>query len=118
MHFARPVCLSDWEAIAATMSDEARRAVRSVPRKPTNVTLREPLLQEARDLGVRLSQACERGLREVVEETRTAKWRISMSIPYREEEDAVRSVPAGLNSVFSIKGKRHVRLTQALAAVP
>ena len=24
---------------------------------------------------------------------------------------------AGLNSVFSIKGKRHVRLTQALAAV-
>jgi antitoxin CcdA len=82
MHFARPVCLSDWEAIAATMSDEARRAVRSVPRKPTNVTLREPLLQEARDLGVRLSQACERGLREVVEETRTAKWR-------RDNHDAI-----------------------------
>ena len=29
----------------------------------------------------------------------------------------MRSVAAGLNSVFSIEGKRHVRLTQALAAV-
>jgi antitoxin CcdA len=57
-----------------TMSDEARRVARSAPRKPTNVTLPEPLLREARDLGVSLSQACERGLREVVEETRTAKW--------------------------------------------
>ncbi len=38
------------------------------------MTLPEPLLREARDLGVSLSQACERGLREVVEETRTAKW--------------------------------------------
>jgi toxin CcdB len=40
-----------------------------------------------------------------------------MSIPCREKEGAVRSVAAGLNPVFSIKGKRHVRLTQALAAV-
>lgn len=65
-----------------TMSDRARRAARSAPRKPTNVTLPEPLLQEARDLGVSLSQACERGLREVVEETRTAKW-------LRENQDAI-----------------------------
>ena len=68
--------------VPRAMPDEARRAVRSVPRKPTNVTLREPLLQEARDLGVRLSQACERGLREVVEETRTAKW-------LQENQDAI-----------------------------
>jgi antitoxin CcdA len=85
MHFAKPVCLSDWEAIAATMSDEARRAARSAPRKPTNVTLRESLLQEARDLGVRLSQAGERDLREVVAETRTAKWP-------RDNQDAIEYV--------------------------
>jgi toxin CcdB len=34
------------------------------------------------------------------------------------KEGAVRSVAAGLNPVFSIKGQRHVMLTQALAAVP
>jgi antitoxin CcdA len=57
-----------------TMSDEAGRGARLASRKPTNVTLPEPLLQEARELGVSLSQACERGLREVVAETRAAKW--------------------------------------------
>ena len=57
-----------------TISDTTGRAAPSAPRKPTNVTLPEPLLQEARELGVSLSQACERGLREVVAETRAAKW--------------------------------------------
>ena len=47
-----------------SMSDEARGVARSAPRKPTNVTLPEPLLREAQDLRVSLSQACERGLRE------------------------------------------------------
>jgi antitoxin CcdA len=54
--------------MARPVSEEA------TPRKPTNVTLPEPLLREARDLGTSLSQACERGLREVVAETRAAKW--------------------------------------------
>ena len=31
-------------------------------RRPTNVTLPEALLREARDLGINLSQACERRL--------------------------------------------------------
>lgn len=65
-----------------TMSDRPGRAAPSAPRKPTNVTLPEPLLQEARDLGVSLSQACERGLREVVAETRAAKW-------LRDNHDAI-----------------------------
>jgi antitoxin CcdA len=65
-----------------SMSDEARGVARSAPRKPTNVTLPEPLLQEARDLEVSLSQACERGLREVFEETRTARW-------LRDNQDAI-----------------------------
>jgi antitoxin CcdA len=56
------------------MSEETGRTARPASRKPTNVTLPEPLLREARDLGVNLSQACERGLREVVAETRAAKW--------------------------------------------
>ena len=62
--------------MARPMSEEA------TPRKPTNVTLPEPLLREARELGISLSQACERGLREVVAETRAAKW-------LRENQDAI-----------------------------
>lgn len=46
----------------------------SAPRRPTNVTLPEPLLREARDLGINVSQACERGLAAAVAETRAERW--------------------------------------------
>jgi antitoxin CcdA len=46
----------------------------SPPRKATNVTLPEPLLKEARELGVSLSQACERGLAASVAEARSRQW--------------------------------------------
>lgn len=46
----------------------------SSPRKATNVTLPEPLLKEARELGVSLSQACERGLATSVAEARARQW--------------------------------------------
>jgi antitoxin CcdA len=54
------------------MPDETRCAAPSAPRKRTKVTLPEALLREARELGVGLSQACERGRRDT--ETRAAKW--------------------------------------------
>ncbi len=44
------------------------------PRRPTNVTLSEPLLAEARALGINLSQACERGLATAVAEARAQRW--------------------------------------------
>ena len=43
-------------------------------RKATNVTLPEGLLVEAKQLGVNLSQACEKGLIAAVAEARTATW--------------------------------------------
>jgi antitoxin CcdA len=43
-------------------------------RQRTNVTLPEPLLTEARALGINLSQACARGLALEVAETRAARW--------------------------------------------
>jgi antitoxin CcdA len=52
-----------------------RHARTESAKRPTNVTLSEELVDEARRLGVNLSQACERGLREQVSETRAAKWR-------------------------------------------
>lgn len=39
-----------------------------------NVTLPEPLLSQAKELGVGLSQACERGLAAAVAEARARKW--------------------------------------------
>jgi antitoxin CcdA len=43
-------------------------------RKATNVTLTEELLREAKELGVNVSQACERGLAEEVRKARAEKW--------------------------------------------
>ena len=43
-------------------------------RRPTNVTLPEALLLEARDLGINLSQACERGVASEVAAIRRQRW--------------------------------------------
>jgi antitoxin CcdA len=45
------------------------------PRKrPTNVTLSTALLDQARELGVNVSQACEQGLEQQVRTARAAAW--------------------------------------------
>lgn len=49
-------------------------ATTQTPRRPTNVTLAEPLLAEARALGINLSQACERGLAATVAEAKAQQW--------------------------------------------
>lgn len=43
-------------------------------RRPTNVTLPEALLHDARDLGINLSQACESGLLAAVATERRQRW--------------------------------------------
>lgn len=43
-------------------------------RRPTNVTLPEALLREARQLEINLSQACERGLAAAIAERRRESW--------------------------------------------
>ncbi len=44
------------------------------PRRATNVTLPETLLRDAREMGINLSQACERGLAAAVSEQRRQRW--------------------------------------------
>ena len=46
----------------------------SSPRRATNVTLPETLLRDAREMGINLSQACERGLAAAVAEQRRQRW--------------------------------------------
>ncbi len=51
-----------------------RSATSSATRRATNVTLPDALLHDARQLGINLSQACERGLAEAVAATRRQRW--------------------------------------------
>ena len=51
-----------------------RTATLASPRRATNVTLPETLLRDARDMGINLSQACERGLAAEVADARRRRW--------------------------------------------
>lgn len=51
-----------------------RATVSGATRKPTNVTLDEALLTEARALRINISQAAEAGLDRAVAERRAAQW--------------------------------------------
>ncbi|AVW89690.1 type II toxin-antitoxin system CcdA family antitoxin [Celeribacter baekdonensis] len=44
------------------------------PKKPTNLSLDQGLLSEARSFGVNLSQAAEAGLRRAVKDAKAAAW--------------------------------------------
>jgi antitoxin CcdA len=46
----------------------------SAPKKATNVSLSSDLVDEAKKLGINLSQACEGGLSDRVKTAREAKW--------------------------------------------
>ncbi len=52
----------------------SRPLVRTVPRRPTNITLPAPLLAEARTLGLNVSQVCERGLVAEIAAARARQW--------------------------------------------
>ena len=43
-------------------------------RRPTNVSLNRDLVEQARALGINLSQACERGIIEQLAQTRAEQW--------------------------------------------
>ena len=61
-----------------------RSAIAAGSRRPTNVTLPDTLLRDARDLGINLSQACERGLVAEVAAVRRQRW-------IEQNQDAIQS---------------------------
>lgn len=46
----------------------------AVTKRPTNVSLRSDLIEEAKQLDINISEACERGLSEEVARARREKW--------------------------------------------
>lgn len=47
----------------------------SVLRRPTNVSLPSDLVDDAKRLGINLSQSCEEGLRKQVQKARGEEWK-------------------------------------------
>ncbi|MGB0506495.1 MAG: type II toxin-antitoxin system CcdA family antitoxin [Pikeienuella sp.] len=45
-------------------------------KKPTNLSLDQDLVQDARTFGVNLSQAAESGLRQAVQEAKATAWKL------------------------------------------
>jgi antitoxin CcdA len=52
----------------------AKASASRTARRATNVSLGSEHLAEARELGINISQACERGLVETIAEARAARW--------------------------------------------
>ena len=53
----------------------ATRSAKPANRRPTNVSLRADLIEEAKRLSINVSQACETGLEAQVAKTRADRWR-------------------------------------------
>lgn len=54
----------------------------SLAKKPTNLSLDQNLISEARELGINISQAAEGGLKEAVSKAKSEQWK-------RENADAL-----------------------------
>jgi antitoxin CcdA len=61
----------------------ARREA-TIPKRATNVSLSDPLIAEAKALGINLSQAAENGIAQAIKEKKTEQWLI-------ENRDAIES---------------------------
>ncbi len=57
------------------MSTVSRR-VPEAPKRPTNVSLSDSLVAEAKALGINLSQAAESGIAEAIKRKKTEQWLI------------------------------------------
>lgn len=56
----------------------------SLVKKPTNLSLDQNLISEARELGINISQAAEGGLKEAVSKAKSEQWK-------RENAEALKS---------------------------
>ena len=52
----------------------SRRAAPTTPRKRTTMTIRPEYLADAKRLGITVSEAAERGLRDAIREAEAARW--------------------------------------------
>ncbi|ANY85416.1 hypothetical protein BB934_45185 (plasmid) [Microvirga ossetica] len=59
------------------------------PRRPTNVTLSLDLVNEAKELQVNVSQACESGLAQAVADARRARWLEENEEAFREHREMI-----------------------------
>jgi antitoxin CcdA len=58
-------------------------------RRPTNVSLREALVSEARELGINVSRACEEGLENEIRRERARRWHEANALGFEAWNDYV-----------------------------
>lgn len=59
------------------------------PKKATNLSINESLLKVARNLGINISKACERGLEAQIAEVEARRWREENSLAIDSSNDYV-----------------------------
>lgn len=67
----------------------SRRAAPTGPRKRTTLTIRPDYLAAAKRLGITVSEAAERGLRDAIREAEAARWREENGAAISEANDWV-----------------------------
>ncbi|HEX4505905.1 MAG TPA: type II toxin-antitoxin system CcdA family antitoxin [Alphaproteobacteria bacterium] len=55
---------------------QAARREATAPKRATNVSLSDPLIAEAKSLGINLSQAAESGIAQAIKDKKTEQWLI------------------------------------------
>ena len=67
----------------------------NAPRRATNITLNVELVEQARELGINLSRACERGIAEAVARKRAELWKEENreALEYAKEFVAKHGIP-------------------------
>ncbi len=80
----------------------ARTATTKATKKPTNLTLDQQLVADAKELGVSLSQAAEAGLRAAVAEAKGAAWKRdnAEAIAYSNEWVKKHGLPLAKHRLF------------------
>jgi len=63
--------------------------MQTATKKPTNLTLDQSLLQEARSFGVNLSQAAEAGVKQAVASAKAVHWKKENALALQSSNDWV-----------------------------
>jgi antitoxin CcdA len=69
---------------------QSARRLSATPKRPTNVSLSDPLISEAKALGINLSQAAENGIAQAIRDKKTEQWLIDNKAALESANEYIR----------------------------
>jgi antitoxin CcdA len=69
---------------------QSARRLSATPKRPTNVSLSDPLISEAKALGINLSQAAENGIAQAIRDKKTEQWLIENKAALESANEYIR----------------------------